>query len=89
MRDPERIKRILDLVYEIWRKQPDTRFMQLIHNLSWDYSIQNNDKFKEYSYSKWETDKGIVFTKDVVNVDCFHLEDDKFEKFLIDKLNKN
>jgi uncharacterized protein YihD (DUF1040 family) len=88
MRDPKRIERILSLINQIWTKQPDTRFNQLIHNLTWEYSKRNNDAHKEWVYSKWETEKGIQFTKDVVFVDCFHLEDDKFEDFLESKINE-
>jgi 2-oxoglutarate dehydrogenase complex dehydrogenase (E1) component-like enzyme len=89
MRDPNRIDRILKLIKQLWDKQPDTRFNQLIHNLSWEYSRINNDKYKVWSYSKLENEKGIQFTKDEVSVDLFHLEDDKFEEFLIDKLEEN
>jgi hypothetical protein len=88
MRDPERIERILDLIKQIWIKQPDSRFMQLMSNITWNYSAENNDAYKEYSYSKWETPKGILFNKDVVNVDLFHLEDDKLELFLQNYLEK-
>lgn len=86
MRETHRIKRILDLLYKIWTKQPDTRFMQLVSNLSWEYSRVNNDAYKEYSYTKWEDEKGIIFKKDSVTVDCFYLEDDEFENFLKDYL---
>jgi hypothetical protein len=83
MREPERIDRILDLIKQIWIKQPDSRYMQMMSNISWNYSAANNDAGKEYSYSKWETPKGaVIFNYDVASVDLFHLEDDKFEKFL-------
>jgi hypothetical protein len=89
MRDITRIERILDLLKQIWIKQPDSRFMQMMSNISWNYSAANNDAYKEYSYSKWETPKGnVIFNKDVVNVDCFHLEDDKLEVFLQDYLKE-
>lgn len=88
MRDPERIQRILKLIQQIWEKQPDSRFMQMVSNISWDYSNEHNNDYKEYSYSKWETDNGIVFNKDVVNVDPYHLEDDNLEKFLEEYLEE-
>jgi hypothetical protein len=88
MRDPNRIDRILSLIKQIWSKQPDTRFNQLIHNLSWEYSRINNYDHKEWAYSKWESGDIINFKKDVCFVDLFHLEDDKFEEFLISKLSK-
>jgi len=40
MRDPKRIKRILALIEGIWEQEPDTRFCQLIYNLT--YSLKNN-----------------------------------------------
>ncbi|MED3562318.1 hypothetical protein [Bacillus xiapuensis] len=91
MREPERIKRVLNLLQQIWELQPDSRFMQMISNIQWNYSADNNDAGKEYSYSKWETPKGIIFNKDVANVDLFYLEDDKLEEYLkgyLDKLNE-
>jgi hypothetical protein len=33
MRDPERIKKILALIEELWNKEPDLRFGQLMINL--------------------------------------------------------
>ena len=88
MRDPERIERIINLIKKIWSDHPDYRFNQLIHNLSWDYSDKNKDYGKDYSYSKWETEKGVHFNKDVIDVDLFHLEDDKFEEYLQDFIIK-
>jgi hypothetical protein len=83
MREPERIERILDLIKQIWIIQPDSRFMQMMSNISWNYSAENNNAGKEYSYSKWETPKGdVIFNYDVASVDLFHLEDDKLEEFL-------
>jgi 2-oxoglutarate dehydrogenase complex dehydrogenase (E1) component-like enzyme len=87
MRDLNRIDRILSLIKQLWVKQTDTRFNQLIHNLSWEYSRINNDAYLEWAYDKFEDEKGgIHFFKDAAIVDLFHLEDDKFEEFLIDKL---
>lgn len=89
MREPERIERILDLIKQIWIIQPDSRFMQMMSNISWNYSAANNDAYKKYSYSKWETPKGdVIFNKDVVTIDCFHLEDDKLELFLENYLSR-
>ena len=88
MREPERIDRILSLIKQIWQLQPDSRFMQMISNISWNYSADNNDAYKQYSYSKWETPKATIFNKDVSYVDLFHLEDDKLEKYLEEYLEK-
>jgi hypothetical protein len=88
MREVERIERILDLLKQIWIKQPDSRFMQMMDNISWNYSAANNDYGRETAYSKWETPKGdVIFNKDFAIVDLFHLEDDKLEVFLQGYLN--
>lgn len=89
MRNPERIDRVLYLIKQLWAKYPDLRFNQMISNLQWNYSSKNNDAYKEYSYSKWEQNDVVAFKKDVVSVDCFHLEDDKFETFLEEYLKEN
>lgn len=81
MREVERIDRILDLLKQIWNSHPDVRFNQMIDSLSWLYA-KENDKHIEYSYSKFEDDKGVYFRKDNANVDLFYVEDDKFEEFL-------
>jgi hypothetical protein len=87
MREVERIGRILNTIRDIWIQQPDTRFLQLITNMTWDYSSKNNDCLKEFTYSKWETPDGtIVFKKDMANVDGFYVEDTELEEFLKDYL---
>lgn len=82
MREIERIERILDLIKKIWVKNPDLRYMQLNDHLAHKYSETNGDCGKQYFYDKYETDKGIQFTKTLTGVDLFYLEDDKFEEFL-------
>lgn len=77
MRDPNRIKRILTLLQQIWEQQPDVRFNQLLSNLQSLYSQENN------SFGRIE-----VYTKDFIDIeetshlDFFYLEDDKWEEFL-------
>jgi len=88
MRNTERIDHILNLIREIWIQQPDTRFLQLISNLTWDFSKQNNNRLHETVYRKEEIADDVVFIKRVM-VDGFHVEDGELEKFLKDYLNKN
>lgn len=82
MREIERIERVLGSIKEIWSKNPDMRYMQLLDHLIYRYSECNNDAGKRYFYDKHETDKGVQFTKTMTGVDLFYLEDDKFEEFL-------
>ena len=88
MRNPERIDRILHLIKEIWIQQPDTRFLQLVDNLMWEFSKQNNSRLHETVYKKEELSQGhgIAFVKDVI-VNGFHVEDGEFEKFLKEYLD--
>jgi uncharacterized protein YihD (DUF1040 family) len=87
MRNPERIDRILNLIKEIWIQQSDTRFLQLVSNLTWEFSKQNNNRLHETVYRKQEIADDIVFIKRIV-VDGFHVEDGEFEKFLKEYLDK-
>lgn len=79
MRNPERIPQLLDLVSKIWKKHPDTRFNQLIHNL-------------HFSFYQ-ETKRGTVCHAYTINpigqlepaewaIDLFNVEDDLFMDFL-------
>ncbi len=53
MRNPNRIKRILRLIEEIWSSSPDQRFGQLLINLglipdnldSWKYEDEDLEKY--------------------------------------------
>ncbi|WP_459195766.1 hypothetical protein [Wukongibacter baidiensis] len=84
MRNPERIDSILELVKQIWKREPDTRFLQLISNLEVKYSRENNNYGKKELYFK---ENGHEFEYNTV--DLFHLEDDEFKEFLISKLTNS
>ena len=76
MRDPERIKELLNLINEIWSKDPDLRFNQLIYNLQWAYSQKNN----ELGQIKEVASDGYTRT----GFDLFNLEDSDFMSYLQD-----
>lgn len=83
MRSPERVQRILKLIEDIWRLQPDTRFLQLIHNLTVQYNEEYNGNLKKTVYEKEEwPDGSITSYRETSFIDGFYLEDDKFEEFL-------
>ena len=88
MREKERIDRIMALLYRIWRKQPDLRFLQLISTIQWKYSVDNGQCITTWSYSKHESEHGTHFTKDISNTDGFNVEDDKLEEFLMEYIKK-
>jgi len=74
MRPPERIYEILKLIGEIWRRNPDMRFMQIIYILQMECAESQNG---------W----GKVITKDGdgserVGFDLFNFEDSAFQKLL-------
>ncbi len=80
MREPERICRILEKLLEIWERDPDCRFGQLVHNIFWQIpettivdSQQVVGKFLVHKYG----------------IDIFNVEDDAFELFLDKLIEKN
>lgn len=79
MRDPERIERIMSMVQQIWKQEPDMRFFQLMAMLESRYS-KANDAFGRRELFEKEESKGILFPYNIV--DLFHLEDDMLEPFL-------
>jgi len=74
MRDPNRIEELLDLINQIWMKDPDLRFNQLIYILQSGYSNHNNGVGK---VTGRESDG---FSP--VGYDLFNLEDDAFIEYL-------
>ena len=77
MRDPERIDRILSLIKEIWLKDEDSRFIQLVENIKCNYSKDNDNKGK-VTYKKDES--GVLWQYSYV--DLFNLEDHELERYL-------
>jgi len=74
MRNPNRIRELLDLVNRIWLNDPDLRFNQLIYNLQSGYSHSNGEVGK---ITEPEVDG---FAR--VGFDLFNLEDDLFLEYL-------
>ena len=74
MRDPKRISQILELLNELWGKDPDLRFNQLIYNLQSGYS-QNNEGLGR-------VEEVVDKTYSRVGFDLFNLEDDAFIEHL-------
>jgi uncharacterized protein YihD (DUF1040 family) len=80
MRDSERILEILDLVKEIWLQEPDVRFNQLIYNLQYSYSQQNDG----LGQVKEVCDDGFIRT----GFDLFNVEDSSFIAYLQTMVSK-
>jgi uncharacterized protein YihD (DUF1040 family) len=78
MRDPQRIEEVLGMINQIWVKQPDLRFLQLIYNLQNEFSYKNKD------VGKIESIEDDGFAK--VGYDLFSIEDDRFIKYLTEKV---
>lgn len=84
MRDPKRIQEMLSLIEEIWQRNPDLRFNQLLYSLQYDYS-QKHDGMG--LVQEVEADG---FTR--TGFDLFNLEDSAFIEYLhsvIANLNNN
>lgn len=82
MRDPNRIKRILTLLQQIWEQQTDVRFNQLLSNLQSLYSQENNSFGRREVYTK-----NFIDLEKTSYLDLFYLEDGKWEEFLISHLS--
>lgn len=81
MRHQKRIKRIMNLIEQIWEMYPNSRFNQLIENIQEEFNIKNGNQYSiQY--------KDIKTTQIVNHVDLFYVEDDKFEEFLTSELNR-
>ncbi|WP_413665382.1 hypothetical protein ACG1BZ_09395 [Microbulbifer sp. CNSA002] len=74
MRDPQRIHEVLELLDEIWMRDPDMRFNQLIYNLQRDFSRINGGVGEIREIEK------DGFAR--VGFDLFNLEDDQFISYL-------
>lgn len=86
MRELERIKRVLNLIEQIWSKYPDTRFNQLIDNLQWQYINTVNSKYSRVDYDVQYFEKGNKKYTEITETkipDLFYLEDNEFENFLV------
>ena len=80
MRDPDRIPEILELINQIWQRDVDLRFNQLIYILQSEYSSANGGEGK--------VEEKIDFSFSRVGFDMFNTEDDGFISFLKSKLNE-
>ena len=74
MRPPERIDEILELIGEIWKKNPDMRFMQLLYILQMECaeSQHGRGKVREKEEDGFER----------VGFDLLHVEDKRFHRIL-------
>lgn len=71
-RDINRIDPITNLLNEIWKKQPDTRFTQLIHNF---YAEMHHDDHQGV-FCMHQQSMGNAY-------DLYNVEDDVFYRFLV------
>ena len=81
MRDSARIQVLLDLIQDLWLKDPDLRFNQLVYILQSEYSFKNG---------------GIGLVKELEvdgfareGYDLFNTEDDAFINFLKMKISND
>lgn len=83
-RDPERIKRIVKLLEEVWKSNPDMRFFQLLDSIQHGYSSRNKRFGKRVGF---EVDSNGYETP-LTYIDLFYLEDKELEEFLQDYINQ-
>ncbi|MBS4220075.1 hypothetical protein KHA96_17320 [Bacillus sp. FJAT-49711] len=77
-RDQERIKTILNLIFDIWQQHSDMRFFQLLEMVKYQYSSKNNDIGKRTDIGK---DEGGI-EQPLLFVDLFNVKIEEFESFL-------
>lgn len=86
-RNPERIDRTIELLFQVWKDQPDTRFFQLTHNLKHEYAQANGI---EGNIEQLLDNSGrLVSIHSRRVIDLYNLEDEEFIKFLETKLQNN
>lgn len=78
----------MNLLTQIWQKQPDTRFHQLINNLQFEYSAKNDEAGRVTGYQMEKLGHGINFFP-IIYIDLYHLEDEKFIEFLREKVKED
>ena len=81
MRKPERINQLMYYLNYIWKKQPDTRFNQLIHNLQYEFNSYRGNIYKEDFWRKDEHNGIVMYQKQSI-VDLYNVEDELFIEFL-------
>ena len=69
MRNEKRIEKVMELLTDIWKSNPDLRFFQLLYILQSKFSRENNYV-------------GQVVTTQI-GYDFFEIEDSKIEEFLL------
>jgi hypothetical protein len=86
-RNPERIDRTIELLLQVWKQQPDTRFFQLAHNLKYEYATANGI---EGNIEQLLNNSGrLVSIQNRRVIDLYNLEDEEFIKFLEAKLEES
>lgn len=78
MRDPNRIPEILGVLDQLWSKDPDLRFNQLLYNLQSQFAGENEGRGR-ITEAREDGSSRVGFN-------LFSLEDDVFLKFLRSKL---
>ena len=77
-RDLERVKRVINLLQEIWESNPDMRFFQLIDLLEHECSSENKGFGKREGFEVDSKGYKMPFSY----IDLFYLEENEFEEFL-------
>lgn len=86
-RQPERIQEALGLLQQIWEKQPETRFFQLLHNLEVECRDKLELKGVEVYQKAADSDSYVMFEKKIL-YDLYNTEDDDFILFLKQKIEE-
>ncbi len=88
MRNPERIDVAMKALTEIWKRNPDVRFHQLVESLKTQYVEDNEAHYHVIKSYKTEYYNGKPVENTVFTIDMFYLEDDEWINFLINFAEK-
>ena len=80
MRPPERINEILELMEQIWKFDPDMRFMQLVYVLQMRFTESQDERGRIIETHKDGSQR--------IGFDLFNSEDKAFQRFLENYLQK-
>lgn len=84
MRNPKRIPEFLNVIQQLWEKQPDSRFNQLVHNLQYEFAKEKGEQWFRKTYEVNEFTQQLEYRGGLP--DLFYIEDEEFLNWLKKKL---
>jgi len=83
MRNLERIDVAMNALTEIWKRNQDMRFHQLVESLKSQYVEENEAHYHVIKSYRTKFYNGNPVEEPVFSIDMFNLEDDEWIDFLV------